>query len=144
MIIFTDYILVNEICKKANKSGSWLHMTQKENIEYMGGTSVVNISHIDRKYKEEIDKCTKLNKYCTFAYFAEQLGFCKTYLNTRERQTKKEYESINVGGLRLIKLPDIFIENIQKGLSPHKLKRADKEEDYKTVIKINDLRIGFY
>ena len=45
---------------------------------------------------------------------------------------------------RLLKLSDEFVNLIKQGFTPYKVGLKDDESNYKHIITMQDLKIGFY
>lgn len=148
MKIYRGYILVAEITKKANKTASWLYETKGIDIEYIGGVPVVKCDFIPSKYKHLIKKCQDLGNYYPYAEFSREIGRVKDFINVlewqRRKANKKEFESLKINGYRLLKLSDEFVELINQGLNPYKLRQNCNIKDYKVIIEMQDMKIGFY
>jgi len=148
MKIYEGYILVSEITQKANKASSWLYSIKGIDIEYIGGVPVIKKSLIPYKYKHLSNDCQDLRNYYPYAEFSRELGRVKDFLNVlecqRRKANKKEFESLKINGYRLLKLSDEFIELIEKRLNPYKLRQNCNINDYKVVIEMQDMKIGFY
>lgn len=148
MKIFEGYVLVSELTAKAKKSAAWLYETKSAQIEYMTGTPVIKTSSLPEKYQKLAKQCQDMKTYYPYADFSREIGRTKDFMgvlaNQRRKANKAGFESKKVGRYRLLKLSDEFIEQIQKGLIPYKLGQKDNKEDYKEIIEMQGMKIGFY
>lgn len=148
MKIYEGYVLLSELAKMARKSVAWGYGTKGVDIEYMGRAPVVKKETLPLKYKIMAEQCIELKHYTTFAEFSREIGRTKDYINVLENQKRKAnkppFESIKVGHYKLLKLSEDFISMIQKGLTPYKLSQKYDEDDYKHIIEMQGMKIGFY
>jgi len=148
MKIFNGYILVSEITAKANKSAAWLYETKSAQIEYMGGTPVVKISSLSEKYQELAKQCQDMKTYYPYADFSREIGRTKDFMGVladqRKQKNKPIFESKKIGRYRLLKLSEEFIELANQNLIPCKLGQKYDKEDFKAIIEMQGMKIGFY
>lgn len=148
MKIYEGYILVAEITKKADKSDAWLHSADYSIIEYILGIPVVKVSSLLDEYKKLANQCQDLKYYYPYAAFSIEIGRSRDFMAglhfNREKNNKPQFDSLKIGAYRLIKLSDEFIELVQKGLNPYKLRQNCNTDDYKVIIEMQDMKIGFY
>lgn len=145
---YKGYILVAEITKRANMSAPWLHSASYGHIELISCIPVVLKSSLPEKYQEVANLCQDLEYYYPYCDFSKEIGRTQDFMSVlsyqRKKANKKPFDEIKIGGYRLIKLNDEFIELINKGLTPYKLHQKYDENDYKYIIDFQDMKIGFY
>lgn len=148
MKIYDGYILAVEFYKKANKSASWVHIVKNIQVEYMGYVPVVKIETLPEKYKAIAKKCQNLKNYCNYSTFSIEIGRAKDFMGVLEHQRKKAkkkpFVSKKIEGYKLLELSNEFIEQVEKGLIPYKLGQKDNKEDFKVIIEMQGMKIGFY
>jgi hypothetical protein len=141
MELYTGYVLQSEIVKKAKVSTS-LFSQMDLTIKKMGGYSCIFKESLPLKYKKIAQECSDLGEYCNFTTLSIELGMCVDYIAVMERHIPFVYKK--VGRTKLLKLSKEFIENINKGLNPFKIKNKDDEEYAIEIIEMQGLKIGFY
>lgn len=141
MELFKGYVLQSELIKKAKVSNSLF--SQMDLItKKMGGYSCILKESLPFKYKKIAQECLDLEEYCNFTTLSNELGMCEDYIAVMERYKPFKYK--RVGHAKLFKLSKEFIQNIEKGLTPFKLKDKDDKELSKQIIEMQGLKIGFY
>ena len=148
MKTYEGYILVAELTKKANKSACWLYEIKGVQIEYIGGIPVIKSDSIPEKYNHLVQECQDLKNYYPYAELSRELGRVKDFIGViqcnRKKKNLPELENIKIGGYRFLKISDEFIEQVKKGLTPFKLNPKCDINDYKVIIEMQDMKIGFY
>ena len=148
MKIYEGYVLVSELTHKANKSDAWLHTLANVEIDYIQGVAVVKTSTVPKKYQHLVKECQDMRNYYPFSSFSKEIVRESSYMavlaNQRAKANKPPFETLKIRGHRLLKLSEEFIELAQQGLNVYKLGQSDKEEDFKKVIVMQGMKIGFY
>lgn len=148
MKIYDGYILVSEITAKANRSAAWLYETKSVKIEHMGGTPVVKIESLSEKYQQVAKQCQDMKYYYPYSVFSREIGRARDFIGVLEDQRRKSnkptFESKKIGRYRLLKLSEEFIEFAKQGLVPCKLGVKYDKEDFKVIIEMQGMKIGFY
>lgn len=139
---FKGYILQAELVEKTKvttSNFSQLKVTKKK----MGTLSCLLKSSLPDKYKNIAEKkCLDLEKYWSFSYLSRELGMNEDYLCDLAR--RKSIISKKINGIRLFELKIEFIEKINEGLNPFKIKDKEDEELAKEIVVMQGLKIGFY
>lgn len=148
MKILKGYVLVSEITKKANKTDPWLHEASYAQIEQLGTIPAVLKTSLLVKYQKLANQCHDLEFYYPYAELSRELGRDKDFIGVldyqRKKKNKKPFDSIKIGGYKLFKLSDDFVELIKQGFTPYKLGAKFDKSDYKHIITMQDMKIGFY
>lgn len=154
MKIFNGYILVSEITAKANKTASWLYTTKSVEIEHIGGVPVVKIDSLPKKYQDLGKECQDLRNYYPYAEFGREIGRASAFMNVIDFQRRKAHKANKknkpliigkkVRGYKLIELSEEFIELANKTLTPYKLGQKYDKDDFKVIIEMQGMKIGFY
>lgn len=148
MKIYDGYILAVELYKKANKSASWVHVVKNIEVEYMGQIPVIKIDGLPEEYKAIAKKCQNLRKYWNYSAFSIEIGRTKDFIGVLEYQrrqaNKKPFISKKIECYKLLELSEEFIEQIEKGLTPYKLGQKYDKDDFKVIIEMQGMKIGFY
>jgi hypothetical protein len=146
--IYKGYVLALELAKKANKSAAWVNTSNTIKKEYMGSTPVVKVSSLSDKYKKIAIECQDLENYYSFAPFSIEIGRMKDFMSVleyqRKKSNKKPFETKKIFHYKLLKLSDDFIKLVNQGFSPYKLHQNCNKLDYKHIITMQDMEIGFY
>lgn len=148
MKIYDGYILVSEITAKANKSFAWLYDLKPVTVEHIDGTAIVKIEQIPEQYKHLAKECQNLRNYYPYASFSREIGRASQFMcvidNQRRKANKPPFETLKIRGHKLIKLSEEFIELANKNLIPYKLGQKYDKEDFKVIIEMQGMKIGFY
>lgn len=140
---FKGCVVVSELSKKADVSDGLFR--QLKNIEFraMGGLTTMVKDSLPTNYRDIAEKeCLDLENYWGFAYASREIGMSKDYFTVASYT--KDIEMKKIGGVRLVKLTKEFKENIEKGLTPIKIKSKDDLNHTKEVIDMYGIKIGFY
>ncbi|MFY9088927.1 hypothetical protein [Arcobacter aquimarinus] len=142
MSLFKGYILQAELVNKTKittSNFSQLKVVKKK----MGNLSCLLKSSLPDKYKSIAEKeCLDLERFWSFSHLSRELGMNEDYICDLAR--RKSIISIKTNGIRLIKLTDEFIEKLNMGLCPFKIKDDSDKEFARETIDMQGIKIGFY
>jgi len=148
MKIFDGYVLAVELYKKANRSAAWVHIAKSIELEYMGQVPIIKIDSLPEKYKAIAKKCQNLRNYWNYTTFSIEIGRTKDFMGVleyqRKKAKKKPFVSKKIEGYKMLELSNDFIEQIEKGLTPYKLGQKYDKDDFKVIIEMQGMKIGFY
>lgn len=111
-------------------------------LKKMGNFVCVLKDSLPEKYKKVAEQCIDLEKYWTYSHINEALCLSLHYMSVTERQQSIISKSFN--RTKLFELSTEFIEKINEGLTPFKIKNKEDEEYAKQIIEMQGLKIGFY
>ena len=127
MNAFKGYVLQNELADKAKVSNSLFRQLKNLKFVKMGGLTCILKDSLPPKYKSVAEKeCLDLEKYRSFSYISVELGMSEDYMSQMERYIA--IVSKKISHIKLFELSSEFIENIEKGLNPFKIRNKDDEE----------------
>lgn len=146
---YEGYVLVSEISDKANKSRSWLYTQVNTKVEHIEGTAVIKVSTLEPKYQEIAKQCQDLKYYYPYAAISTEIGRTRNFINVLEIQRRKAnkppFDFLKLQGHKLFKLSEEFINLINQGFTPYKInEQSYNKEDYKHIIEMQYMKIGFY
>lgn len=148
MKIYKGFVLVAELTEKANKSAPWISTSSYAHIAHIGGIPVVLKDSLPLKYRKIADKCQDLENYYPYGNFSIEIGRTKDFMNVLEYQRKQKnkqcFDSKKISVYKLLKLSDEFIDLVNSGLQPYKVRINDDMKEYKHIITMQDMKIGFY
>lgn len=141
---FKGFVLQSELAEKAKVSSSLFRQLPYLQFKKMGHYTCILKESLPLKYKEIAEKeCLDLEEYWSYTYLGMELGMCDDYIAQIERYKKFSYKKIK--GVKLFKLSEQFLECLQKGLTPFKIKHLSGDEEFaKEIIELQGLKIGFY
>ena len=146
---YEGYVLVSEISDKANKSRSWLYLLVNTKVEHIEGTAVVKVSTLEPEYQEIAKQCQDLKYYYPYTAISTEIGRIRNFINVleiqRRNKNKPPFDFLKVQGHKLLKLSEEFVNLINQGFTPYKINELNyNKEDYKHIIKMQGMKIGFY
>lgn len=138
---FKGYVLQAELIKKAKVSDS-LFSQMNLQTKQMGQLVCIYKNSLPEKYKKIAQNCQDLKEFCSYSFLSDELGMCTDYIAVTERYKTFEYKKI--GHVKLFKLSNEFVEMIEKGLTPFKIKDKEDEKYADKIIKMQGIKIGFH
>lgn len=139
---FKGYVLQQELTQKAKVCNCLFKQLVDVKTKKMGNFVCVLKDSLPEKYKKVSEQCIDLEKYWTYSYINEVLGLSSHYMSVTERQQPIVSKSFN--RTKLFELSAEFIEKINDGLNPFKIKDKSDEELAKEIVVMQGLKIGFY
>lgn len=139
---FKGFVLQGELTQKANVSNCLFKQLVNVKTKKMGCLVCVLKDSLPLKYKQIADECIDLERYWTYSYINKILGLSTHYMSVTERQQPIIFKTFN--RIKLFELSNEFIEKINEGLNPFKIKDKSDEELAKEIVVMQGLKIGFY
>lgn len=143
---YSTYVFANELCLKTGKKINQIilnkHIKNRKAKEYFGSTVLLKRDCIKSEYFGLFEDCLNPDDYRPITYLSTLLGRNQNYL-TLHKDTDR-LVSVKLGLLKLVKLPDVFRQKLERGMSPYLKKNNETFDDDIVVVDFYGMKVGFY